>query len=131
MINTVVTLTVFLHVPLELVHEDGAVALQLLVAADRAEGDLPESLLRVGPVADAAYRAPVPDHGHGDVSVVEHQPHDIFLGHLWQLTGEDVLQVHQPDARFVGVIVRDDFECDTDQIVVHLLLLSVRCLEIL
>mmetsp|Transcript_14708 Transcript_14708/g.42360 ORF Transcript_14708/g.42360 Transcript_14708/m.42360 type:complete len:207 (-) Transcript_14708:154-774(-) len=104
------------HLPLEEVHQLGAVSLDLLAGRHGAEGDLGEAHLRVGPVADPAddllVAAPVlgilRQYRQRFVPLVEDEPHDVVLGHLGQLAGEEGLEADELDHGIGSAVVRYD-----------------------
>jgi hypothetical protein len=57
--------------------------------------------------------------------VIEDQPNNILFRHLWQLPREDVLQIHQPNARLVTSVVCHDLERNAYQIFVDFGLLDI------
>ena len=70
--HTHIVLTVFLNVPLQLVHQYRSVALQLLSTTDSTERDLSESLFGIRPIADSSNCSPVSYHGNRYVPVIKH-----------------------------------------------------------
>ena len=85
----------------------------MLGGGNGQEGDLCEAFLFELSEADAAdYFHSISEDDHGFVISIEDQLHDVLLGHLGQLSGEDVLEVEQEFQVLVILVIPDDSEGD-------------------
>merc|ERR1719370_802563 len=89
-------------VVLEMVHQVGSVAFNLLIAGDSAEDNLRETLRGKCAKANASNWSAVLDQSKGLVFWVEHQSCDVLLRHPRKLMGEDILKGDQPKHSLLG-----------------------------
>ena len=70
---------------LEMVHEVGAVAFDLLVSGDGTENDFAETLRGKRSETNASNWTPILDQSQRSVRGVKDKPGDVFFWHSWKL----------------------------------------------